>query len=571
MEASMQDFEPPLIAAITLASDFGLQLLAALNHAAGNLTSTPTAEFPAAIANLSAARDLAMSQLHELSGKYKPNTGEWQALIALQQLDSKITLAKLNYLVAAEPQNTATRYHRAIFLAGLGNNELAKQDFLNVLTQEPRHFGALIDFGNLLLATGYLSAARTLYQQAITAQPGATLAHVNLANLLQSQGEYIPAKHHYLAALALEPGLPEAHQGLSYVLNGLGEETAAIIHRELGFREHAWLTWPYKGPEAPVRILILSSASGGNIPLKHILNDQTFACTLVFCEYFSAENPLPPHSLIFNAIGDADLCPLALTAALALTANCPAAVLNPPKLVQLTGRALNASRLRNIPGVITPKSVLFSRLTLLQPGSADFLRHQGLNFPLLLRSPGFHTGQYFLRIETAEDLPQAVNDLPGEALLAIELLDTLNTAGEFHKYRVMFVAGKLYPLHLAVSKHWKVHYFSANMQEQPEARQQEQAFLNDMPGVLGAKAFSALENICGTLALDYAGVDFALSADGDILLFEANATMVIPCPDKDEQWFYRKPAIEQVLAAVRNMVLSHAQPGEKALGPTFNP
>ena len=179
-----------------------------------------------------------------------------------------------------------------------------------------------------------------------------------------------------------------------------------------------------------------------------------------------------------------------------------------------------------------------------------------MNFPLLLRSPGFHTGQYFQRIETATDLPQAVNSLPGQSLLAIELLDARNSAGDFHKYRVMFVDGKLYPLHLAISKHWKVHYFTANMADQAQARQLEQAFLEDMSGILGKKAISALENICQTLALDYAGIDFALAADGKILLFEANATMVIPRLDSDEKWLYRKQPIEQLLAAVRKMVIT---------------
>ena len=555
----------PLLTAITHAAGLSMQLISALNQETTRSTAATMSTLPAEIPDLKSARTKSLAHLQELAGECQPDATEWQALVTLQKLDCEVTLANLNSLLAAEPQNIEFRYHRAVLLAGLGRYDLAKQDFLDVLSQKTTHYGALIDFGNLLLATGFSRAAQSLYQQAVAAQPEEPLGHVNLGNLLQSKGEFAAAKQHYMAALRLNPNLAEAHQGLSYVLNDLGEESAAAEHRELGFRQHACLSWHYKGADRPLSVLILSSAAGGNIALKHILDDRTFACTLVFTEYFSANQPLPPHSLIFNAIGDADLCPQGLSAALTLSAHSQAALLNPPELVLLTGRLQNAERLRHLPGVITPRCALFPRAALLQATAVALLQAQGLQFPLLLRSPGFHTGHYFLRLETAADLSQAVNTLPGESLLAIELLDARNSRGDFHKYRVMFVAGKLYPLHLAVSQDWKVHYFTANMAEQAEARLLEQAFLQDMPAVLGKKAMSALENICQTLALDYAGIDFALDANGDLLLFEANATMVIPRPESDDKWLYRKQPTEQLLAAVRNMVIKRATTQQKDL------
>ena len=153
--------------------------------------------------------------------------------------------------------------------------------------------------------------------------------------------------------------------------------------------------------------------------------------------------------------------------------------------------------------------VLFSR-TVLATGKAEGLfAEYGLGFPLLLRSPGFHTGQYFMRVETAEELAQAARDLPGEDLLVMQFLDTRNPQGDSHKFRVMFVDGKLYPLHLAISKHWKVHYFTADMEIEPEYRALEAAFLEDMPALLGEKAMNSLETIRQVLGLDYGGIDFA--------------------------------------------------------------
>jgi hypothetical protein len=142
--------------------------------------------------------------------------------------------------------------------------------------------------------------------------------------------------------------------------------------------------------------------------------------------------------------------------------------------------------------------------------------------------------------------------------------------GKFRKYRAMMIGGKIYPLHLAISGDWKVHYFRAEMADSAEHRLQDAAFLQDMPGVVGARGMAALAKICAALSLDYGGIDFAVSADGDILLFEANATMVMIPLSADPKWDYRRPAFDRVFAAIRAMLIeksggSARQPGEAAI------
>ena len=122
----------------------------------------------------------------------------------------------------------------------------------------------------------------------------------------------------------------------------------------------------------------------------------------------------------------------------------------------------------------------------------------------------------------------------------------------------MMIAGEIYPLHLAVSGNWKVHYFTSDMAEQPDHRAEEAIFLRDMRAALGEKAMRALQGIRDALGLDYAGVDFALSPKGDLLLFEANATMVIAVPGPDERWAYRREAIGRIIDAVVAMILRQA-------------
>jgi hypothetical protein len=155
--------------------------------------------------------------------------------------------------------------------------------------------------------------------------------------------------------------------------------------------------------------------------------------------------------------------------------------------------------------------------------------------------------------------------LAGDEVLVISYLDARGPDGMSRKYRVMFVDGVMYPLHLAISADWKVHYFSSNMMHDVSYREEERRFLENMSAVLGARALAALGRICTTLGLEYAGIDFALTPDGSILLFEANASMVVFPPGPDPMWDYRRRAINEVLQAATRMLLRHAERGSTAM------
>jgi hypothetical protein len=177
---------------------------------------------------------------------------------------------------------------------------------------------------------------------------------------------------------------------------------------------------------------------------------------------------------------------------------------------------------------------------------------------LLLRTPGFHTGKHLLCVPRAEDLAAAVDQLPGDELLVIDYLDARGADGRFRKYRVMIIDGRLFPVHLAISADWKVHYFTSDAAQSAAHREEEQRFLTDMVGVLGARAVAALSEIGRRLGLDYAGIDFGLGADGALLFFEANATMVLAPPDPNPIWNYRRASIAAALEATRAMLLARA-------------
>jgi len=450
----------------------------------------------------------------------------------------------------SDPRSTEVLLQEARDLEAAGEDEAAKAAYVEVLRRDPAHYSALCALGTLALSTGYRAAAQTAYRQAVRLQPDNPVGRVNLGNLYYQNAELQRARAEYEAALRSDADFAPAHQGLARTLEQLGEVQGARLHWQRGFVGHAVAPQRYRGAGPPLRVLLLASTRLGNVAATQFLDDRTFAVTIVYVDALTPEEPLPAHDVIFNAIGDAELCAAALQQAQALLHRSDRGVINPPSRVLLTDRLHNAQRLGRIDAVIAPSIRRF------ESTAAEAL--QELRFPLLLRAPGFHMGRHFTRVEQRADLPAALASLPAGELLAIEYLDARGADAMARKYRVMFIDRQLYPLHLAVSRDWKVHYFSAAMADSAPLREEERRFLEDMPAVLGERAMQALTQVCRELDLDYAGIDFGLSADGSILLFEANATMAILAPGPERIWDYRRAAVNAALQAACRLVLRRA-------------
>jgi hypothetical protein len=486
--------------------------------------------------------------------------GQWRPWV-LREAALEMAQARLS----REPRAIEPRFERARLLGELGRTEEAKQAYLEVLVLSPSHFGALNNLGAILHASGFRTAARTCYAEAAARHPENPIGHVNLANALLEEGDLVPARDHFEKALQIAPDFADAHRGLGNLFWMLGDEEASKRHQRLGFQNRNVITMPYRGRRQPIPVLLVISAMAGNIPIGPFLDDQIYLVTVIVAEFCDPAAPLPPHRLMINAIGDADLCKPALQAAMKLAARTRAPVLNHPAAVLETGRIANASRLRHVPGVITPAMTSLPRAILAEADALETLASLGFACPFLLRTPGFHNGQNFFKIENAGGLKAALEKLPGREFTVMQFLDGRSADGKIRKYRAMMIGGEIFPLHAAISHDWKVHYVTAEMGGRPEHLAEDEAFLNAMPEVLGPCAMTALEGIRDGLGLDYAGVDFSVNESGQVLLFEANATMVVIAPEPDEQWAYRRAPVERVLNAIRKLLADKAAPhGENA-------
>lgn len=466
-------------------------------------------------------------------------------------------LEKVETALGCAPDEISLLLEQARCLHKLGQSWRARGVYLAILNRDRYDCEAMLGLAELYIASGEFVAAQTVLSEAVLRHSTSVATHSTLGTVFLELDNLAAAQSAFMAALQLNPLHRKAWCGLAVVFERKGETDAADLVWREAFREVGPPLSVYRGSNEPVRVLLLWSAVDGNIPLKPVLDDAIFQWATFFVESYCEDMTLPPHDVVLNAVGEPDLPTRALMMAQQIVRASSAAVVNHPSRVQTTTRQGVSDRLRSIPGVVTPRMIAVPR-NALASSPEKLLEESSLRWPLLVRSLGFHTGKHFVLVERPADLKPAIAKLPGEELLVIAFLDTRGPDGNFRKYRVMFIDGKLYPLHLAISREWMVHYYTAQMST-AEYRAEEAEFLADFRGVIGAQGVAALEQVRDELGLDYGGVDFSLDHRGRLVIFEANATMTVRIPPAGHEWDYARPAAERIQSAVRDMLLDRAR------------
>jgi len=472
--------------------------------------------------------------------------------------EREAALCELDARLADDPLSLDLALDRARLLAELDRTDEARDTYLRLIARSPDHLRALNDFGTFLMQGGFRSAARTVYERALGLAPRSALVHANLAHVFFAENDYAAARQQYEIALEIEPGLAEAHQGLSYALTRLGLDAAAQVHRQLGFTGRALTTAPYRGSAAPVDVLLCVYSGGGTLYTETFLDDRIFRTTTLFADRYDGTPALPTVDVVFNAISDAERAATGLASLERILAGNTRPVINAPARVRATARAAGAALLAAVPGVVAPRIAGVS-LAALRAGGEETVAQHGFAFPLLVRAPGFHTGEHFARVDRAADLVGAVAAFPGEEALLIEYVDLRGADERVRKYRVMAIDGTLYPMHVAVAKTWKVHYFSADMASDAANRAEDQRFLADPISAIGSAAWAALERVRAAVGLEYAGIDFGVDPAGQVVVFEANATMIVLAPGSDTIWDYRRAPVARIIDAVQTMLVDRSK------------
>ena len=378
-----------------------------------------------------------------------------------------------------------------------------------------------------------------------------------LADFASRQHNHQAALQIYQHAAAIDPKNRELHLGIATAYEEMGNVEAASAVWSGDVLRGVVRIFEYKGTEQPLRLLTIASALHA-IRYELLIDYARVQNTVLYTQAYADASPLPDHDAVFIAIGDVESDSVALEVAERIVQRTSAPVINRPERVARTGRVEQSLRLGLIEGVRTSHIVPVARERLCRPDAESFVSDLGFEFPMLLRSPGFHNGFFFEPVERADQLMSVAAQLPGDEVFVISFQDTRSADGMVRKYRMMCVDGVLYPIHLAVSGNWKVHYASSLMRDSAEFRAEEAKYLSDPASVIGERAVRALEEIARTMDLDYGGIDFGIDKRGDVVVFEANGAMGIFMPDDDPRWDYRRSAFSAALDAAKSMIVRRA-------------
>ena len=266
---------------------------------------------------------------------------------------------------------------------------------------------------------------------------------------------------------------------------------------------------------------------------------------------------LSRYDCVLNLVTDPDQQPRTLEAVRKLLRGYRGRVINRPDAVLRTTRDLVAKRLAGIPGLRVPKVL---RMRNPKPGAASEAAGRiGLRFPLIVRLAGTHTGRIIGLVHKASGLDAACAGR-GDFILT-EFVDYRSADGLFRKYRI-WAFGKLSIFrHMAVTDEWNVHIGGGNrfMLDRPALIEEEGRLMAKTEGDFPAAVHATFAAIRDRLGLNFFGLDFAIDGDGQMVLFEANATMNFFPLVVDPRFAYRQQLYAPAQAAFLRMLGAEAQ------------
>jgi tetratricopeptide (TPR) repeat protein len=509
------------------------------------------------------------------------------ALDALGRADEAI--ASYRRAVELNPRSAEAHSNLGRVLCGLGRFEEAAACCERAIEIDSGAPIAHNNLGNALREINRLTEAEACYRRSLMLNPSYLEALINLASVMGELGRWPEAISSYRLAVQMHPNSGIAHNALGRSLSRLSEndEEAALcleraialnaydtntyvelgnilmrkkqVDRALAMFRHAQtlqplITWRANQEKAEFSAVFLDTPMAGSTPVNYLAGraryDRHFHCvipdTSVDIDLLRAK-----ADVVFNMICNADDGAEILVYALDLVQRLGRPTINHPSLIMKTDRETMAQRLAEIPGCVVPRTRRVAGSVLVQ--AACNKEFAGCRLPVLVRIAGTHGGDDFDMFGNWEDIAEFVSKSPEANFYLIDYVDYRSDDGFFRKYRVIFVDGEILPYHLAIHDNWKVHHFRTDMANQAWMREEEERYLADLESVFNAANQKALRAIARATGLDYGGVDCGLDRDGRIVVFEANASMLVH-DEKDPTFAYKNQYIARIKDAFDAMV-----------------
>jgi glutathione synthase/RimK-type ligase-like ATP-grasp enzyme len=350
---------------------------------------------------------------------------------------------------------------------------------------------------------------------------------------------------------------------LSLIAQLLGDKQAGLAIQQQILSSHQLFRLKDAPAKPRLRVLALAAATdiGSNTPIEFLLaNSAIELITLYVIPGVELPASLPEHDVAIVIASDSDDCRDALRKIDRAAARWPCALLNPPHLICNLDRDKLRCLLAGIEGLQIPATVGVSRAQLLAMSCAvrtppEFADE--LAFPLIVRPRGSHAGAGLAKVDDVVALACYLRQRQEQGFFVSRYVDYASADGLFRKYRLVFVDGRPYACHLAIADRWDIWYLNAGMSVSVSKRAEEAHFMQAFDDFARRHA-RALAGIAARIGLDYFTVDCAETADGSLLVFEADNTAIVHDMDPVELFPYKQPQMRKVFDAFITMLDRHA-------------
>ena len=441
-----------------------------------------------------------------------------------------------------------------------GQPQTAIELYLKALSLNPRHWAARANMVHALMAAQQYLVAKAILIELKGERPEDSRIHHLLGKTLYEMGEIEPAIASFQEAVALNPQDAESLNWIGALRQTAGDDAAAQAAYAEAARIEPLIRRPALRQPAEFRVLALYAPFGGNTPTEYLFQDAFFDTDTLSLfperEYDTAALGRNIQ-LVINLVSDADQTADLLPLAADLVDRLGLPTVNHPRKVQQTTRDEVAKLLAGIPGCRVPQALRLKAGT----DHSETALKAVLPFTssCLARPVGTHGGDDFEKVEDLAALSAFLSQRTDHDHYLIEYIDYLSVDDYFRKYRFIFVDDQVLPYHLCIGRDWKLHHINTDMAHHAWMQQEEAAFLNDSAAAFGPAQMQALHDIRARMGLDYFGIDCGLDRDGNVVVFEVNASMLVHA--RNEGFLYKTPAVERIKHAYDAMLRKLAKQG----------
>jgi hypothetical protein len=346
---------------------------------------------------------------------------------------------------------------------------------------------------------------------------------------------------------------------LSTIEQLLGDQPSGLARQGDALKLHRLYrsSWPAK-PGA-LRVLAFKAAGdvSTNTPIEFLLRGSG---VVLYSLYIVPGQPLPEvpdHDIAIVTVGESDRDQPVMREIERLIQTWPCPVLNRPDRVLQLSREGMYTLLRDVPGVVMAPTARIGRADLEQLGRgllADEPFPGEATFPTIARPVGSHAGRGLVKLDAAAAIDAYLAERPDADFFLSPYMDYRSADGLFRKYRVIWVDGRPYPCHMAIADQWKVWYYNADMADSPAKRAEEEQFMSAFDEGFARRHATALAAMVERFGLEYVGIDCAEMADGRLIVFEGDISLVVHDMDPVDVYPYKSPATQTLFAAFYQML-----------------